>query len=164
MQSAAPVRRQIVQRIREESGSGRGSLAKEFPSMRNAVALTLMLLLGLLPAAAADLRLAADIPFPFVVKGKTLPAGEYEIIPVLQSVFAIRDVQTFASAMMLVNREPDRTYRAPVLVFNTRDNTNTLTTITADGESFLLLRPKTERTRFAGSGNNETRVILARRK
>lgn len=132
--------------------------------MRNAVALTLLLLLGLLPAAAAELRLAADIPFPFVVNGKTLPAGEYEVFPVLPAVFAIREVQTFASAVVLANREPDRTYGAPALVFNTRDNINTLTTITAGGENFLLLRSRAERTKFAGAASGETRVILARRK
>lgn len=132
--------------------------------MRNVVVLTLMLLLGLLPAAAADLRLTAEIPFSFEVNGKTLPAGEYDIYELSQTTFAIREARTFAAAIMLVNREADRTYSRPVLVFNARGVIATLSMITADGENFLLLRPTAERPKYAGGANGETRVILARRK
>lgn len=132
--------------------------------MRNVVVLTLMLLLGLLPAAAADLRLTAEIPFSFEVNGKTLPAGEYDIYKIHPQVFAIREARTLAAAMMQVNREPDKTYSRPVLVFNTGGVIATLSVITADGENFLLLRPTAERPKYAGGANGETRVILARRK
>lgn len=130
--------------------------------MKNVVALTLMLLLGLLPAAAADLWLTADIPFSFQVRGKVLPAGEYEIYPLYSNAFAIREARTCASAIGVVRLEPDNTYRRPELVFQTRGGVTWLSTITADGRSLILPKSKAERLLVAGRADVETRVILAR--
>ncbi len=130
--------------------------------MKGVVALTLMLLLGLLPAAAADLWLTANIPFSFQVNGKVLPAGEYEIIPLHSNAVALREARTFASAIGLVRVESDRGYRRPELVFQTRGGETRLSTITADGKSLILPQSKAERLLIAGRADVETRVVLAR--
>lgn len=132
--------------------------------MKCAVVLTLSLLLGFLPAAADDLKGTAEIPFPFIVAGKTLPAGEYEIYkPTSLSRYALwlREIRTHQAVICLVNMEDTGIHKESKLVFNRYNDQTFLRTVVLDGEASTLLKSKAEKTLIAAGAGRATETVMA---
>jgi hypothetical protein len=143
--------------------SGRGSQIKETQTMKCAVVFTLLLLLGCLPAAAGDLRLTAEIPFPFVAAGKTMPAGEYEISEHNGNPYAIwlREVHTLQNVVCLVNKDTLAKYNENKLVFNRYGDQTFLRTVVGNGAASNVFRSKAERVLIAAGTGKATETVMA---
>ena len=71
------------------------------------VAVSILTAVAATPLAAQALRLTANIPFEFVVAGKSLPAGEYEIWrSPSASMIVLRGIDHQISALSLATGEP----------------------------------------------------------
>ncbi len=71
------------------------------------VILSGMALMAVAPAFAQD-RVEATIPFAFNVGSTTLPAGQYEVRPVLAKAMVIQNEATAQAAMTLVMSAPPK--------------------------------------------------------
>lgn len=132
--------------------------------MKCAVVLTLSLLLGFLPAAAGDLKGTAEIPFPFIVAGKTMPAGEYEIYrPASMNHYAIwlRDVRTLQNVVCLVNPDATGIHKESKLVFNRYNDQTFLRTVVVGGAASNVLTSKAEKTLIAAGAGRTTETVMA---
>jgi hypothetical protein len=132
--------------------------------MKHALALSMMLLLGLLPAAAADLKLTADIPFAFEVAGKVLPAGAYNLYEVNPNAMVIREVDARHSAICLVNHGAAPKSKDARLVFNRYGDQVFLSAIMREGTASTVIKSKAERVLIARQAAASHATILARRK
>lgn len=86
---------------------------------RSITLLSLVLALIMLPLMAADQYQASTIPFDFVVRGITLPAGEYEtqrLVPA--GIWMIRSMSDNAKAAFSANLEDYPRNSEPRLVFH----------------------------------------------
>jgi hypothetical protein len=86
-------------------------------------ALLLLAVVGAVPAIGqSSIKLEANIPFDFVIGGKTLPAGEYTIDTAaanLPAVLIFKNVQAHASALAMTNPVETKTGKgANKLVFH----------------------------------------------
>jgi hypothetical protein len=81
---------------------------------------SLVVMLAVAPArAGSSTRIEADVPFDFMVAGKTLPAGTYSITEEKTGVLRIRSMEHRSSAAVLADVVQGRTRNnAAVLVFN----------------------------------------------
>jgi hypothetical protein len=125
--------------------------------------------LGVAPLGAQiSLPLKANIPFEFMVAGKTLPAGEYIVSPeTTQSVLRIRNVDTNEGALVLTNSAETLDYSDQAkLVFHRYGNQYFLWEIWGPGTNVGYEVPKSKAEREASqtaSVRRENVTILAMR-
>lgn len=118
---------------------------------------------GVAPAfAQLNAIVKADVPFNFVVRGKTLPAGEYKIIETANpAVLIVRHVGGEESVAVLTNWSSNgQFYDQTKLVFRVvGDDHYYLAAVQAAGEQFGHAIPKTAAEREAEWAG--TKVVLA---
>ena len=106
--------------------------------------ITLVVAAGAVPAYA--IGATADIPFPFVVKGQTLPAGKYEIEETSPELLTIRSMTTKAAAtelMVITRLAATTTGSNPKLVFDKVGERDYLSEVwLPDQDGFLVLATK----------------------
>ena len=91
-------------------------------------------------AGSPTLRIA--IPYEFVVNGKTLPAGTYEILDTVnRDVVFIRDLSSKHVAMALADNGYAPENAASSLAFGVADGKHYLLNVTRAGSSKELRRP-----------------------
>ena len=98
-----------------------------------------LLLVGSVHAQLPGTEIKASIPFDFIVRGKTLPAGEYAITRIGDEPAAllIRNVRD-KHEHMAFETEPENSRRIPrrnVLVFHRYGDSYFLETVVTEGES-----------------------------
>jgi hypothetical protein len=114
-----------------------------------------LLVAACLPAAAQTQQLRLNIPFDFIVKGKTLPAGHYiakRLGTIDESVWTLESDQ--AAAMFLTNPvESPRVSHNPSLIFLKAGDQYSLLQIW-DGQHFgrEVLRTNVKQTMVADAG------------
>lgn len=94
------------------------------------------LLLAAASAYAQSIRVKANVPFDFIVRGVTLQAGEYTIEPVAANgaALAIRDADQKAKSVVLTNRcESLKPASQTQLVFHRYGNRYFLSEIWVEG-------------------------------
>ena len=106
--------------------------------------------MAVVSANGQSIRLAAQVPFDFVVGGKTFPAGEYSVNSIIQdgSALRIRNAEATDSAMRLTNSivaKPNNSQSR--LVFHRYGRTYFLAEVWrgGDSEGRQLLQSKQER-------------------
>lgn len=104
--------------------------------------LALVGVLGLLvavgPVYAQEFHLKADIPFQFTVNGRTLPAGEYQVlsagIPSNRGILQIRNAEGQSSILNALPVQLRSTAKNSKLVFNRYGDQYFLSKMWMDGE------------------------------
>jgi hypothetical protein len=125
--------------------------------------------LGVAPLSAQlTMPLTANIPFEFMVGGKTLPAGEYIVSPeTTKSVLRIRNDDTNEGALVLTNSAETLNYSDQAkLIFHRYGNQYFLWEIWAPGANVGYEVPKSKAEREASqtaSVRRENVTILAMR-
>lgn len=144
----------------------RRSRKEEMETMKHAVALCLVLLLGMVPVAAADLRMTATVPFAFAVGGKILPAGEYHIYEAVPGAWAFWDRKSHATATCLANLDTHAKSNPgeAKLLFNLYEGQAFLSAVVEDRGRAQMATSKAERDLIARYGKPVTRTIIARNK
>jgi hypothetical protein len=115
-----------------------GDVMKKFFSVMVAGSLLALLLVGSAHAQDPGTAIRASIPFDFIVRGKTLPAGEYEIVRIseepggllLRNIHDKHDHVVFETEPVEGRRIP----RRDVLVFNRYADTYYLSEVMTAGE------------------------------
>jgi hypothetical protein len=103
-------------------------------------------------SARAQETLVAKIPFPFVVRGAELPAGQYDIVNV-DGVIRIEgtDIRSAAIALATPAGGQDPKGREPSLVFINSDGRYTLSQIWESDTEGLQLAGRTARGRHVAA-------------
>ncbi len=135
--------------------------------MRWSIAVVLAALLVLAPQAMAQERVWADVPFPFIVGGMTLPAGEYWFIETTSSgarLFVLRDGDQENLVLFPVNsvyRVPGKTEAR--LSFHRYGNRYFLSEILGAGATGAYLPPsKAEKQLQVAGLRAQDTVVFAR--
>jgi uncharacterized protein (DUF58 family) len=130
-------------------------------------ALLLLVVVGAVPAKAqTSIALEANIPFDFIIGGKTLPAGEYTINTARNqpAVLIFRNVQAKASAQALTDPVETKTGKgAKKLVFHRYGSQYFLSSVWGadDGVGRGLSKSKLERELIAGVQGPAVEVVAA---
>jgi hypothetical protein len=127
------------------------------------VVLGLGLLLATASAFSQTVALNANIPFNFIVTGKTLPAGEYTIQPVdMQGkVLSIRDSDQRPKSMVISNRCHSLSASAQAkLVFHRYGDRYFLAQIWRAGDNSGYELPKSTREVEVAKDFTEQEVVL----
>lgn len=112
------------------------------------VVVTLSIIVTLAVAGLAGLGrpLKANVPFDFIVNGKTLPAGQYTVVPSnTAGLLLLRNWETKQSAAVMTKVSADRSASKPVLVFHRYGNQRFLAQIVSDTSVNELPQSKAER-------------------
>jgi hypothetical protein len=129
----------------------------------------LLVTLGIVTVVAqTNLRLKANIPFEFMVSGKTLPAGEYAITPQASSgVTAIENDETRDFAFALTNSVETLGYSdQSKLIFHRYGNQYFLSQIWMEGSSTgreVPMSKAEKEARQTASNHRDDVAILAMR-
>ena len=95
------------------------------------------------PASAQAQKLVrADIPFQFVVEGKTLPAGKYDVSLTASNLLQIRDAKGNGQALAYVTRLAQREgsgEHTTELIFDKTDTQNVLSEVWSTGQDGFYL-------------------------
>ncbi len=87
------------------------------------------------PAAQAQSRVAADVPFAFVLNDHAMAAGHYEVVSRSEKVALIRDTQSGVAHFLIKSEQVESRYgKGAMLVFNRYGNVYFLSQIW-DGQS-----------------------------
>ena len=71
------------------------------------VAVSILMAIAVTPLAAQTLTLTANIPFEFIMAGKTMPAGQYEVARSFSTpMIVLRGIEQRTGALSIVLREP----------------------------------------------------------
>jgi uncharacterized protein (DUF58 family) len=130
-------------------------------------ALLLLVAVGALPARGqSSIKLEANIPFDFIIGGKTLPAGEYTINTARNqpAVLIFRNVQAKASAQALTDVVETKTGKgANKLVFHRYGTQYFLSSVWGadDRVGRGLSKSKLERELIAGVERPAVEVVAA---
>ena len=129
--------------------------------------LTLVAVLGLLLVAGSafgqTIRVRADVPFDFVVSGKTLPAGEYEIKSDAKSAFLLVTNTASGHTSMVLVQSPDGGTPADrsKLVFHRYGKAYFLRTVAMAGNDGVVLPVSRGETEVAMYNTKPEKVVLA---
>jgi hypothetical protein len=119
-------------------------------------------------SARAQEVVVAKIPFPFVVNGEQLPAGQYQITDNGEGVLAIRGTDKnssmFAIAPLAGGHDPAG--HAPALVFTRHENVYRLSEVWESGDEGRELEPpslvhKTGRVEMQPLGSDVPIVVVS---
>ena len=95
------------------------------------------------PASAQAQKLVrADIPFQFVIEGKTLPAGKYDVSLTASNLLQIRDAKGNGQALAYVTRLAQREgsgEHTTELIFDKTDTQNVLSEVWSTGQDGFYL-------------------------
>jgi hypothetical protein len=108
--------------------------------LKMSIGLGTMLLLLTASAARADDVARVNIPFPFVVNGRTLPAGPYDVRTDDQDTAIVivegrKDARNRAMVVTVTGNEPERAGEPPALTFVHRDGQYQLSVIQETGSN-----------------------------
>jgi len=126
-------------------------------------ALTLGLLLAA-PALAQTASMKVNVPFDFIVNGKTLPAGEYKVdgLSTSTGTIAIRNTETTAKLMTLTNGcESIEAADASKLVFHRYGGQYFLAQVWSAGSSEGRELPRSRAERELASNNQPAPQLVA---
>jgi hypothetical protein len=110
------------------------------------VTLSVITILSVAAVAGLSRKLEANIPFDFMVNGKTLPAGHYTVEPgSAQSVLVIRNWETKQAAGAIAQRLEVGAGSKPQLIFRRYGNQYFLAQVISDASGSELPKSKAER-------------------
>jgi hypothetical protein len=98
-------------------------------------------------ANAGQIVNRVNVPFPFVVSGKTLPAGAYNIqrLERAPNILVIRNLDTNKLTAIMTSMETSSAQSAAVLVFGEVGDQHYLRAVRVPGASFSWPLTKTEK-------------------
>ncbi len=110
------------------------------------VTLSVIATLSIAVFAALNNKLEANIPFDFMVNGKTLPAGHYTVEPgSAQNALTIRSWETKQAAAAITQRLEVGAGSKPQLIFRRYGNQYFLAQVIGDASGSELPKSKAER-------------------
>ena len=119
-----------------------------------AVAVSLIATISLVGFAGVGARLKANIPFDFMVNGKQLSAGSYDIqTGVIQGVIVLSSWETKKSAAAQAHTTVIRAGSEPVLVFRKYGSQYFLAKVVSGSTAMELPKTKSERNAAKSESN-----------
>ena len=131
---------------------------------RNLIAVLTLGLLLAAPALAQTAAMKVDVPFDFIVNGKTLPAGEYRVdaMPTSSGTIAIRSTEQSAKIVALTNScESLEAADTSKLVFHRYGNQYFLAQVWSLGNSEGRELPRSRAEREIASNNQPAPQLVA---
>jgi hypothetical protein len=131
---------------------------------KNLIAVLTLGLLLAAPALAQTASMKVNVPFDFVVNGKTLPAGEYRVdgLSTSTSTIAIRNTEQSAKLMALTNGcESIEAADASKLVFHRYGSQYFLAQVWSAGSSEGRELPRSRAEREVASNNQPGPQLVA---
>lgn len=131
---------------------------------KNLIAVLTLGLLLAAPALAQTASMNVNVPFDFIVNGKTLPAGEYRVdgLSTSTSTIAIRNTEKTAKLMALTNGcESIEAADASKLVFHRYGSQYFLAQVWSAGSSEGRELPRSRAEREVASNNQPAPQIVA---
>lgn len=131
---------------------------------KNLIAVLTLGLLLAAPALAQTASMNVNVPFDFIVNGKTLPAGEYRVdgLSTSTSTIAIRNTEKTAKLMALTNGcESIEAADASKLVFHRYGGQYFLAQVWSAGSSEGRELPRSRAEREVASNNQPAPQIVA---
>jgi len=146
--------------------NGGGYMRKQFiVSILSVMCLTVFVVTRI--NAQSFQRFEVDIPFQFVLSGRTLPAGKYvveRVDPAKQNVLMLKNTDEGTLLLTLVQRvEKENPSEASSLVFLRREGKNYLVQIWTRGDSNGNQVPLTDEVKRDRKSNNASLVQLRAR-
>lgn len=131
---------------------------------KNLIAVLTLGLLLAAPALAQTASMKVNVPFDFIVNGKTLPAGEYRVdgLSTSTSTIAIRNTEQSAKLMTLTNGcESTEAAEASKLVFHRYGGQYFLAQVWSAGSSEGRELPRSRAEREVASNNQPAPQLVA---
>lgn len=131
---------------------------------KNLIAVLTLGLLLAAPALAQTASMKVNVPFDFIVNGKTLPAGEYRVdgLSTSTSTIAIRNTEQSAKLMALTNGcESTEAAEASKLVFHRYGGQYFLAQVWSAGSSEGRELPRSRAEREIASNNQPAPQLVA---
>jgi len=131
---------------------------------KNLIAVLTLGLLLAAPALAQTASMKVDVPFDFIVNGKTLPAGEYRVdsMSTATSTIAIRNAEKTAKILALTNGcESTEAADVSKLVFHRYGNQYFLAQVWSAGNSEGRELPRSRAEREIASNNQPAAQLVA---